>query len=379
MKKIPFLLLLLLPLTLLSQNVVAIIIDGARYTETFGDPQRRFIPYMDSLSHYGTIVDGFYNNHYTYTSQAIPVLWTGTWVGTRDTVYNGQSTQYTLAPSVFEYFRKQLGQPDTQAIYVLMYVSSLWLQSFTADYGPDYWPYTVSQGDNDIQVVENAKQLLARYHPRFMWIYLADVDHAGHTGVWETYTGAIKTADSLVNVIWQTLQSDPFYAGNTYLFVTNDHGRHDDAHGGFQNHGCSCEGCRHIMFLALGPEIKNDYVSPAQYELQDFAVTLSYVLGVDPEYADGVVIEDIFKTAASVSHLSDMRIWFAGGDILILSQDPGTYDFQVFSLSGDLIFRKKQMIFQGKNRLPLPRLEPGIYVLRYTSSSGSGVVKFAVY
>ena len=37
------------------------------------------------------------------------------------------------------------------------------------------------------------------------------------------------------------------------MFVSSDHGRHDDAHGGFQHHGCSCEGCRHIIGLGIGP------------------------------------------------------------------------------------------------------------------------------
>jgi len=44
------------------------------------------------------------------------------------------------------------------------------------------------------------------------------------------------------------------------MFVSSDHGRHDDAHGGFQHHGCSCEGCRHIIGLGIGPGFRKGAV-----------------------------------------------------------------------------------------------------------------------
>lgn len=87
-----------------SQNVVIVIIDGARYTETFGDPNHEFIPKMANLAQAGTINDEFYNDGITYTSRAVPALWCGTWTDVRDTVYNGKSTQYAVSPSIFEYF-----------------------------------------------------------------------------------------------------------------------------------------------------------------------------------------------------------------------------------------------------------------------------------
>ena len=40
-----------------------------------------------------------------------------------------------------------------------------------------------------------------------------------------------------------------FYKDKTTLIVSNDHGRHIDSKGGFQNHGDDCAGCRHIEFL----------------------------------------------------------------------------------------------------------------------------------
>lgn len=133
------------------------------------------------------------------------------------------------------------------------------------------------------------------YRPQFLWIYLADVDHAGHSGNWLAYTWAIQKADSIVGVLWNTIQSDSFYLDNTILFVTNDHGRHDDEHGGFSGHGCGCEGCRHIMFLALGPQLRQNYISSQYRRIPDLAVTASWLLDLDPEFASGEFMSEIYE------------------------------------------------------------------------------------
>lgn len=277
-----------------ADKIMIVIIDGARYTETFGDPNHTYVPQMYNLSKQGTLIDNYKNNNYTYTSRAIPALWCGAWTDVQSIVYNGSSTQYAVLPSIFEYYRKQKSMPANECFYILPYISSLWLPSFDGDYGPSYWPEFHSVGNSDKDVATQAQLVMENSHPHFMLVYLPDVDHAGHSGIWSEYTQAISTADSIVNVLWQKLQSDPFYKESTTLIVTNDHGRHDDDHGGFQGHGCSCEGCRHIQFLALGPSIKKDYVSSTYRTIPDMAVTASYLLGIEPTKATGNVMQEIF-------------------------------------------------------------------------------------
>ncbi|MFQ5584047.1 MAG: T9SS type A sorting domain-containing protein [Calditrichia bacterium] len=278
-----------------TENVVIVIIDGARYSETLGDTAHTYVPYMGNLTHQGAYVDQFYNDSLTYTSRAIPALWCGTWTEVRDTTYNGQNTRYAVKPTLFEYFRKQAAAPAENCIYVLKFINSLWLPSFNANYGPGYWPLFHSQGSTDEDVLVEALGVISTFHPRLLWIYLADVDGAGHSGNWQAYTRAIQIADSIVGVIWSTIQSDSYYMNNTTMFVTNDHGRHDDAHGGFQGHGDGCDGCRHIMFLTVGPRVKQDFVSSQYRRTPDLAVTASAILGVNPEYATGEYISEIFE------------------------------------------------------------------------------------
>jgi hypothetical protein len=283
-------------------KMMIIVIDGARYTETFGDPSYTWIPRMAHLSAEGAVVDEFRNDGITYTSQAIPALWCGAWTEVRDTVYQGKSTQYSVLPSIFEYYRKQMQQPSGECYYVLKYISSLWLPSFDPGYGPAYWPTNLSQGSNDEAVCTNTKNLMNNVQPDFIWVYLADVDHAGHSGDWNHYTSTLRKADSIVGVLWYHAQSLPYYQDNLTMIVTNDHGRHDDQHGGFQNHGCGCEGCRRIQFLAVGHGIRKNFVSTQPHVLPDMAVTVAHILGFEMEKATGEVMYEILNASATDNH-----------------------------------------------------------------------------
>jgi len=278
-----------------TDKIVIVIIDGARYTETLGDPTHSYTPEMWNLASQGTKVDQFMNDNYTYTSRAIPALWCGTWTDVRDTTYQNSSTRYAVKPTLFEYYRKQRNMPEEECVYVLIELESLWLPSFNSHYGPNYWPKFHSVGHSDSEVAEEAKKVIDELHPHFMWVYLADVDHAGHSGNWSDYTSAIRNADAIVGDLWRYLQADPFYKDATTLFITNDHGRHDNQHGGFKGHGDGCPGCRHIEFIAVGPSIKENYVSQITRNTPDMAVTAAYLLGVEPEYSTGNVMQEIFK------------------------------------------------------------------------------------
>jgi len=281
-----------------SENMVIVIIDGARYSETFGDSDHTYIPGMWELSKEGAVLTNFNNDSATYTSKAVPALWCGSWTETRDTVYKGNSTQYSVKPSIFECYRKGLDGSTLDCYYVLKYIRNLWLPSFDKNYGPQYWPNYHSEGDTDNDVAVEALQIIEWFTPPFLWVYLADVDGGGHSGNWNTYTTALKNADSIVCAIWEKLQSNDKYKDKTTMIVTNDHGRHDDDHGGFRGHGDGCEGCRHIMFMAIGPGIKSGYSSDKYRRIPDMAVTAAAIQGFEMPDATGDVITEIFKPLA---------------------------------------------------------------------------------
>jgi len=286
----------------LSPAVVLVIIDGARYSETLGDGLGRFTPRMHALAAQGVVANNFYNDLYTYTSRAIPAIWSGSWVIPRDTTVNGRDTQYTLVPSVWEYFRKATGYEKTQAFYLIKYLTSPWLPSYHPDYGPAYWPEYIVEGSNDAAVCAIAWQKLQTFHPRLAVVYLADVDHAGHSGEWNTYVNAISTADNLVGALWDSLQNNAYFRGQTTLLVTNDHGRHaDGVASGFAGHGCGCEGCRHIMFFGLGPGVKKATQIATQYRIPDITPTIGALLDFSTPLVEGQVMADLLDESVSVT------------------------------------------------------------------------------
>lgn len=283
-----------------ADRAVVVVIDGLRYSEGLGDPSGSFTPRMAALCSLGTRVEPFLNDGGTWTKAAIPASWMGGWFGSRDTVLDGQATQYALAPTFFEAYRKQLGRPATDCVYFLNSVASLWRESFDPAYGPSWWSYTHMAGSYDTDVWSGFLSVMPQYHPRLVYLYLAGVDGAGHSGSWAQYTAAIATADGIVGDLWTWLQADAFYAGRTDLFVTNDHGRHDDTHGGFAGHGDGCPGCRAIMLLAVGPDFSAKRLSTGPHSLTDLAPTLAEVLGFTMPWATGSVMTDLFAPGAGV-------------------------------------------------------------------------------
>lgn len=373
-----------------ERKFVVIIIDGARYTETFGNPAHVYIPQMSALAQQGTYLTNFYNDSLTYTSRAIPALWCGSWTEVRDTVYNGISTKYAVKPTIFEYFRKQKNLPADQCFYVLKYIPNLWLPSFNTNYGPAYWPQYHSQDSTDAGVATQAQLVMNTYHPPFLWIYLADVDKAGHSGILNKYIRAIQTADSIVGVIWSALQADPFYQDSTTLFVTNDHGRHDDQHGGFQGHGDDCEGCRHIMFLALGAGIKNNFVSAQYRRIPDMAVTASAMLGLNAEFATGAVINEILQTTT----IGEREPEVTSKSPLLLRNYPNPFNatthfrislseadrarLEVFDLTGEsiaLLVNEKLPAGIYQVEFNASRLPSGLYICRLRTSTNQTIRK----
>ncbi len=278
-------LIILIPISIYSQNVIIIVMDGARYTETFGaeDPNM-FIPHLwNDLKPLGTLFTNFRNEGYTETVPGHSSILTGTW----QHIANNGSERPTK-PTLFEYFRKEYGVPESENYVVAgKYKLNVLSYSTDSDYGSDYRASYIASDIEDNQVFSNVSTVMNTYHPRLMIINFPSVDREGHSGNWAEYTAAITVADSLIYEIWQQVESDGFYKDSTTVFITNDHGRHDDAHGGFQNHGDNCEGCQHIMMLALGKDVQQDAViTQTKYQI-DIAPTVGQLLSFDTPKADG--------------------------------------------------------------------------------------------
>ena len=260
----------------LAQNVVIVMIDGARYDESFGAGATNLPRIWNDLRPKGTVYTNFRNEGITKTCAGHSAVLTGAW---QDMPNDGSVRPSN--PTVFELFRKQTGLPEGSCFVVsgkdkLAMLTHSVDSTFGAAYGASFLTTSVISDSATWPQVTAAMDSL---HPRLMIINFPSVDVNGHAKNWAGYLRALREADSLVYLLWNKIESDGFYRGKTTMFVTNDHGRHDEAHGGFQNHGDTCEGCRHIMLLGMGPGFKAGAVVADRHTQIDIEPSVGEILG----------------------------------------------------------------------------------------------------
>ena len=75
------------------------------------------------------------------------------------------------------------------------------------------------------------KQLMRQLAPSLLWVTLHDIDIA-HSGTFSLYLDGIKRSDRLCAELWQAIQKDPEYANKTTMFILPDFGRDSDIDSG---------------------------------------------------------------------------------------------------------------------------------------------------
>jgi hypothetical protein len=272
-----------------TRHVVIVVIDGGRYTETLGDPNSANEPrqalLMAPLGSRGVS----WNDALTVTNPGHAAILSGVY----QALANDGSERPHL-PTLFEYYRAATGAPASQAWFFTNKVKlGVMSHSDHPDYGASVGALVDASCPTDSAVVARAEAVLLADHPAVVGLNLAQTDISGHTGSWSAYLAALQKADSLVCDLWTKIEADTALAGRTTMFVTNDHGRHDDEHGGFQSHGCGCVGCRRVQLLALGPDFKTGFVSTARMQPVDIVPTVGVLLGFAAPYATGQVMDDL--------------------------------------------------------------------------------------
>ena len=270
-----------------TQHVVIIVIDGTRYSETFGDSTHANIPLLwNQLRPLGTLYTSFWNDGITMTNSGHASIL----CGTRETLKNN-GTELPHSPTLFEYCRKQTGAPANQC-WVALGKTKLQMLSFSdhKGYGSRYGASvrtSSSEYDNSI-AQENTTSLLATYHPKLLIVNIPAADEFAHDSLRDKYVGAIRQADTIVAAIWKVIQADSLLHGTTTMIVTNDHGRHTTD---YTDHGDACEGCRHIMLLIIGPGTPAGMIDPTMHKQIDIAPTVGALLRFKTPYSVGVTIE----------------------------------------------------------------------------------------
>ncbi|MBK9731826.1 MAG: sulfatase [Chitinophagaceae bacterium] len=283
-----------------ERKIIIVIIDGPRYSETWGDSSRQYIPYQSgTLQSRGVLFTGFYNDGITYTLPGHDQIVTGV----NESIDN-TGLQLPAFPSFFQYWRKQYNTAATDAWIItskdkLAALADCNDSSFHQQYNPSTDCGIAGPGTgyrDDTTTLIHALEILQQYHPHLVLIQFKEPDASAHLNNWNGYINGIHQTDQYVKNIDAFLQQDSFYKEETDLIITNDHGRHKDGWlNGFISHGDSCEGCRHISLLATGPDFNTNQIIADTFTLRDLNATISYLLSVNNIYSEGKVIETALK------------------------------------------------------------------------------------
>ena len=284
-----------------AKNVVLIVIDGPRFTEFWGEPEKKYIPHIaKDLAPQAVVYENFRNEGYTITDPGHCALTTGFYF-----MIDNTGKELPPHPTILQRWLKFSGQPASSA-WSICSKDKLYILTNSAD--PEWHDKFVASADcglkkadgkmgmrDDIDTLKSVTTIMERDHPRAVVVNFRAPDSNGHAKNWEGYLEGIKTSDEYAWKIWQFIQSNDFYKDQTAFFISDDHGRHlDGILDSFVSHGDGCPGCRKIFGLAAGPDFKKGLVSKIPRQQIDIAVTMAEILGFPIPESKGVVLSEIF-------------------------------------------------------------------------------------
>lgn len=143
-------------------------------------------------------------------------------------------------------------------------------------------------------------EYLKKHHPRVVYISYGETDDFAHDGRYDHYLESAYKTDQWIAELWAHLQSDPFYAGQTTLLITTDHGRGTSPMEQWKSHGTVYRGSNQIWAAALGPNIPARGIVKDDQQLfqNQIARSLAKLLGYDfpgGKYEAGPVIEGLIN------------------------------------------------------------------------------------
>src|SRR5215472_10819736 len=325
---------------------------GARDQETFAPEGQENIPYMlrelaPQSSFFTHVTNQGILGHYVATASLA--------TGVYETL-NNFSAIPPEHPTVFEYFRKDLRRPSSDAwvvapsngfnrigesecrsygqgegarVILPKHLLSAAASGGSTDYehllrdnyeNPLYTPQ-VAGGEVEMRQMEMilklsvddfmahartvsspdelsvyiAKRLMHEEAPSLLWITMHDIDVA-HTGAYSLYIDGIRRTDRLCLDLWNAVQSEPEYAGNTTMFVLPDFGRdsdYDAGGNGFQHHRTGDTASRTTWMMALGAGVREGVVYDDPLQSIDLVPSLGALMGFSAVQSEGKPVREL--------------------------------------------------------------------------------------
>ncbi|MFA6217626.1 MAG: hypothetical protein WDL87_08280 [Candidatus Omnitrophota bacterium] len=264
-------------------NIIVITISGVRNRDTIDSPQHEYIPKLwNELLPEGTLYTNLVNTNYGFH---MPIV---------NAVNTGYSYHYfdwdsaLKAPTIAQYVRKKYNLAENKA-WVVGVFSMANCGLITHELGEDTFPASLitvpgefsgclepilSSQDlfffREYRALRQRKitgtfpqwdiasiqfkilmKILYEFKPKFVHYVMSNPEIA-HADSYGRYLLSIEKADQQIYEIWNTLTSDKFYKGNTYLFVCVDSTREKY----YKHHNADFLGGEPVWLYVFGPDVK---------------------------------------------------------------------------------------------------------------------------
>jgi hypothetical protein len=159
----------------------------------------------------------------------------------------------------------------------------------------DFTQHALTLSSPDELSVYIARQLMRQMAPSLLWITLHDIDIA-HSGAYSLYIEGIRRSDRLCVQIWNTIQSEPEYKDCTTMFVLPDFGRDADGDAGgngFQHHRTGDALSRTTWMMVLGPGVRHGVSVDRPVDSLDLVPTLGALLEFPTPLAQGKLLPEV--------------------------------------------------------------------------------------
>jgi hypothetical protein len=120
----------------------------------------------------------------------------------------------------------------------------------------DLYLHTTRLDDDDVS--DSLQQIpLLDYvrsnHPQVLFVGYGEADNWAHSGRYDLVLHSAHEIDHFVEQLWDTMQSIPFYRGQTTFIITADHGRGSGLVE-WKEHGVDQKGSENIWIAVIGPD-----------------------------------------------------------------------------------------------------------------------------
>ncbi|HWT87693.1 MAG TPA: hypothetical protein VN454_02750, partial [Candidatus Angelobacter sp.] len=159
----------------------------------------------------------------------------------------------------------------------------------------DFKEHALTLSSPDELSVYIVRQLMKQVAPSLLWITMHDIDIA-HAGAYSLYVDGIRRTDRLCLDVWKAIQDEPEYSGKTTLFILPDFGRdsdQDSAGNGFQHHRTGDVASRTTWMMALGPGIREGVVHDRRVDSTDLVPTIGAIMGFSAALSQGRPVSEL--------------------------------------------------------------------------------------